>query len=69
MEQIYFWENESLSVRKFSNFCEKRTFHDSVWKTSPSIPIQMEMFLNQFQFLNSLKTLFNITILIVLNSS
>ena len=63
---------EKLKVAVSGNsspFFETRIFHNPVLKTSLSILMQMEIFLRQFQLQNSLKTPFNIILLVVLNSS
>jgi len=41
-----------------SPFLKLAHFHYRVWETPPSVPMQVEKFLSQFHFLNSLKTHF-----------
>jgi len=52
-----------------SPFLKLARFHCRFWMNPPSVPMQVEMFLSQFHFLNSFKTLFNIILPVLLTSS
>ena len=52
-----------------SPFVKFAHFHYGFWKNPPLDPMQDEMFLSQFHILNSLKSLFNIILPVVLKSS